>query len=165
MESKFSTDRPSQSFYAVAGRLLFIGCSDRRLAGRIERLFVGWQLTPVSFPGRSADARIVFFYGDDLPGLPSGCSQFEVANGGRLYAAADFFYLTFDNVLLHLEPVAGSDTVNVAIWIKEPGATDAELGRVTSFAVCAALRRFGLFELHAAGVVAPRPTSRLLARR
>ena len=156
-------DRPaSQSFYAVAGRLLFIGCSDRHLAARIERLFRGWQLTPVSFPERSSDVNIVFFYGDDLPPTPSGCSQFDVANGGRWYAAADFFYLTFEGLLLHLEPGTGSDTVNVAVWIKAPGPTDVELGRVTSFAICAALRRYGLFELHAAGVVAPLRNEALL---
>src|SRR5262249_12499359 len=33
--------------------------------------------------------------------------------------------------------------------------TDVELARVTSFAVCAALRRFGLFELHSGGVILP----------
>jgi hypothetical protein len=152
-------DRPaSQSFYAVAGRLLFIQNFDRHLAARIERLFAGWQLTPVSFPDRSPDVNISFFCGKDLPDIASDLTlmQFDVANGGRLYSAADFYYLAFENSLLHLEPCAGSDTVNVAIWLKQdPGPIDAELGRVTSFAVCAALRRFGLFELHAAGVVVP----------
>src|SRR4029078_7881765 len=51
---------------------------------------------------------------------------------------------------------AGSDVVDVAIWIKQVhGPTDIELGRATSFAVCAALRPLGLFELCAAGVVIP----------
>jgi len=36
-----------------------------------------------------------------------------------------------------------------------PDGADAEFARITSFAVCAALRRFGLFELHGAGVVEP----------
>ena len=45
------SDRPaSQSFYAVAGRLLFVESLDLRLRNLIEQLFAGWQLTPVSFP-------------------------------------------------------------------------------------------------------------------
>lgn len=152
-------DRPaSQKFYAVAGRLLFVQSSDRHLADLIERLFGGWQLTPVSFPERNPDISIVFFCGGDLPEIPSSLSlsQFDVANNGRLYAAADFFYLKFENSLLHLEPRAGSDVVDIAVWVKQnPGPSYVELARITSFAVCAALRRFGLFELHSAGVVVP----------
>jgi len=46
--------------------------------------------------------------------------------------------------------------VRVYVWFKEtPKIVDAELALVTSFAVCAALRRFGLFDLHSAGVVEP----------
>ena len=152
-------DRPaSQSFYAVAGRLLFIQAFDRHLGGLIERLFAGWQLTPVSLPDRSPDVKIVFFEGSDLPEIPAlSLTQFDVAHGGRVYAAADFYYLKFKDSLLHFEPFAASrDRVDVAVWIRQPpGATDVELARVTSFAVCAALRRFGLFDLHAAGVVLP----------
>lgn len=153
-------DRPaSQSFYAVAGRLLFVQSLDPQLATLIEKLFAGWQLTPVSSPDRNPDIKIVFFAAANLPDIPSGLSltQFDVADGGRLYSAGDFFYLKFEHCLLQLEPLAGSsERVDVAIWIKEPPSpTDAELARVTSFAVCAALRRFGMFELHGAGVVVP----------
>jgi hypothetical protein len=160
-------DRPaSQSFYAVAGRLLFVESLDLQLATLIERLFTGWQLTPVSFPDRSPNINIVFFSGIDLPEIPSGLSltEFDVANGGRLYSASDFCYLKFENSLLHLEPRPGSGAqVDVAIWLKQfPGPANAELARVTSFAVCAALRRFGMFELHGAGVVVPETESGLL---
>ena len=159
-------DRPaSQSFYAVAGRLLFVESFDLELATLIERLFSGWQLTPVSFPDRSPDINIVFFSGRDLPEIPGGLSvsQFDVADGGKLYSASDFCYLKFESSLLHLEPVAGSSgQVNVSVWIKQPGPSDAELARVTSFAVCAALRRFGMFELHGAGVVVPETQHGLL---
>ena len=154
-------DRPaSQSFYALAGRLLFVQSFDLKLATLIERLFSGWQLTPVSFPERSPDINIGFFSGPNLPDIPSppGLTQFEVANAGRLYIASDFFYLTFENSLLRLKPLAVSrgGPVDVAIWLKEhPGRTDAELARVTSFAVCSALRRFGMFDLHGAGVALP----------
>jgi hypothetical protein len=39
------------------------------------------------------------------------------------------------------------------VFIRDP--TSVELGRITSFAVCVALRRFGVFDLHSAGVVVP----------
>lgn len=153
-------DRPaSQSFYAVAGRLLFVQNSDPSLAARIEQLFSGWQLTPVSSPERSHDIKIGFFSGFDLPEIPSPLSltQFDIADSGRLYSGGDFFYLKFDNSLLHVEPC------KVTIWLKEPlRLPDAELARVTSFAVCSALRRFGLFELHSAAVAIPETGSGVL---
>jgi hypothetical protein len=160
-------DRPaSHSFYAVAGRLLFVESFDRHLAASIERLFAGWQLTPVSFPEQNPDVNIVFFCGQHLPDIPSdlGLTQCDVANGGRFYAAAGCCYLRFENSLLRCQPLAGSrDRVDVAIWLKKPPAPpDAELARVTSFAVCAALRRFGLFELHSAGVVLPQSNDGVL---
>jgi len=175
-------DRPaSQSFYAVAGRLLFVQSLDLELATLIERLFAGWQLTPVSFPDRNPDIKITFERGD-LPHVPAGLSEFEVAEGGRCYSVGDEYYLVLTNSLLHLKTedtftlgpqasrlqLAPASTtaagrrdacgprVSGHIWVSNThDSTHAELARVTSFAVCAALRRFGMFELHAAGVVMP----------
>ena len=146
-------DRPAPQSFAVAGRLLFIQSFDPRLRTLIERLFAGWQLTPVSFPERNPDIQITFACGAEFPAVPSGLAEFEVAAGGRCYAASDEYYLEFDNSLLHF---AHGNTVNVSVWLKKlPGPSDPELARVTSFAVCAALRRFGMFDIHSAGVVVP----------
>lgn len=145
------SDRPaSQGFYAVAGRLLFIQSFDPQLATLIERLFAGWQLTPLASLERQPDIQIAFTTGDRLPEVPAGLDRFEVAEGGRCYTASDGFYLRFDNSSLKLED---GNPVRVSVLILNPN--DAELARVTSFAVCAALRRFGMFDLHAAGVVEP----------
>ena len=146
-------DRPaSQSFYAVAGRLLFVQSFDPKLATLIERLFAGWQLTPVSSPERQPDIRITFTCGD-LPHVPAGLNQFEVAEGGRCYSTGDEYYLEFANSLLH---VGAGNPVAVSVFIRKiPFPSDAELARATSFAVCSGLRRFGMFELHGAGVVNP----------
>lgn len=144
-------DRPApQSFYAVAGRLLFIETFDRHLATRIERLVSGWQLTPVSFSDRSPDIKITLATVEHLPPAPDGLTEFPVADGGRCYIAAAEYYLQFENSLLRLH---GTKPVRVSVSICGP--TEVEMARVTSFAVCAALRRYGLFELHAAAVVVP----------
>ena len=147
-------DRPaSQMFYAVAGRLLFIECIDVRLGNLIEGLFAGWQLQPVLFVEREPDVRINFFCGDALPHIPGNLNQFEIADGGRCYTNGDDYYVSIGNSLIHLQ---NSRQVIVGVWLAElPGPVDPVFTRSTSFAVCAALRRFGLFELHSAGVVHP----------
>lgn len=145
-------DRPaSQSFYAVAGRLLFVQSFDPRLGTPVEQLFTGWQLEPVSSPDRSPDIRIEFFCGDSSPQVPSNLDQFEIAEGGKCYTDRSDFYLALGDSLIHLENGA---TVRVRLWFANVPA-DPLLARATSFAVCAALRRFGMFELHSAGMVHP----------
>lgn len=147
-------DRPaSRSYYTVAGRFLFVEAVDRRLAQLVQQLFAGWQLTPTSPPPRAAEIEIKFFGDEPGPDLPPNVNQFDIADGGRCYTEANGYYLQFANSLLRLRH---DPPVRVDVWIRQvPHDVDAELARVTSFAVCAALRRFGLFELHSAGVVEP----------
>jgi hypothetical protein len=141
----------SQSFYAVAGRLLFFESSDLRLGNLIERLFAGWQLTPLSHTDQSPDIRINFFSGEKPPKVPENLNQFEIAEGGKCFTDGADYYLAIGSALLQLQ---NGTPITVSVWLTEdPQPEDPLLARVTSFAVCAALRRFGLFELHSAGVV------------
>lgn len=144
-------DRPAcQSFYEVAGRLLFIESIDLRLGNLIERLFAGWQLMPVAFPDRSPDIRIEFFCNSPLPEIPYDLNRFEIADGGQCYTDGADYYLALGKALVRVQ------TGSAGVWVGElPGAKDPVLARATSFAVCAALRRYGLFELHAAGMINP----------
>lgn len=147
-------DRPaSRSFYTVAGRFLFFEAVDLRLAQLGQQLFAGWQLTPVPAPQRDAEIEIRFLANEPGPEIPPNLNQFDVAEGGRCYSEARGYYLQFSNSLMRLHH---GMPVRVDIWLSHvPESVDAELARVTSFAVCAALRRFGLFEVHSAGVVEP----------
>ena len=149
------SDRPAyQAFYLVAGRLLFVESPDLRLRKPLERLFSSWQLTPVSFPDRSPDIRINFTCSETTGELPHHLKQFEIAEGGRCYTDGADFYLALRGSVVHL--VSGTPvTVDVSL-AKLPGPEDPLLATITSFAVCAALRRFGLFDLHSAGVINPR---------
>jgi hypothetical protein len=145
-------DRPaSQAFYTVAGRLLFIESFDLGLRNLIELLFAGWQLAPVAIADRSPDIRIRFFCGDQQPDIPHQLKQFEIAGGGQCYTGAGELYLALHGSLVHLRE---TPRVRVDVWFGEiPGSDDPRFATVTSFAVCAALRRFGMFDLHSAGVV------------
>lgn len=147
-------DRPAPPrFYAVAGRFLFVEAVDLRLAQLVQQLFAGWQLTPVSPLPREADIEIKFFANEPGPDIPPDLNRFDIAEGGRCYTDAGGYYLQFGNSLMRLRHHV---PVRVDVWVKQvPESVDAELARVTSFAVCAALRRFGLFEVHGAGVVEP----------
>ncbi|HEX2272018.1 MAG TPA: hypothetical protein VHH35_20920 [Pyrinomonadaceae bacterium] len=146
-------DRPaSRSFYTVAGRFLFVETTDLRLGRLLAGLFAGWQLTPVSSPEREAEIEIRFFCGDPAE-VPPTLNQFEIADGGRCYTGAEGYYLKFENSLLRLQ---SKSPVQVDVWVRNvPETADAELAHITSFAVCAALRRFGIFDLHSAAVVEP----------
>ena len=147
-------DRPaSEGFYTVAGRLLFIQTLNPELRSLIELLFAGWQLTPVSLPDRSPDIRISFFCGDRQPDIPDTLNQFEIAGGGRCYAGDGELYLVLQQSLVHLKE---TEPVAVDVWFAElPGPNEPLPATLASFAVCAALRRFGMFDIHSAGVVEP----------
>ena len=148
------SDRPaSPIFYAVAGRLLFLESTDRRLDRLIERLCAGWQLTPVSFPETSPDIRINFFCDNTRPQIPRNLNQFEIAEGGQCYTDGAAFYLTLGDALMHLQH---GDPVVVKIWLaRMPVEGELVLARLASFAICAGLRRNGMFDIHSAGMVHP----------
>src|ERR1043165_3618823 len=145
-------DRPaSQAFYSVAGRLLFTECNNPELRNLIVDLFSGWQLTPVSLPGRSPDIQINFSCGAVSCLFPRELDQFEIAEGGQCYTDDSGLYLELHGAVVR---VVNGNSVRVDVSFTElPRSGDPLPGRAASFAVCAGLRRYGLFDMHSAGVV------------
>ena len=147
-------NRPaSQAFYTVAGRLLFTESVNAQLRKLIELLFAGWQLSPVSLTDKTPDIRINFFCGDKRPRIPDNLNQFEIAGGGQCYTGGGELYLALQDAMVHLRE---TKPLAVDVWFAElPGQGNPLPATATSFAVCAALRRFGMFDMHSAGVVEP----------
>jgi hypothetical protein len=147
-------DRPAfRDFYSVAGRLLFVESYDQELRSLIVDLFAGWQLTPVPVPHRSPDIRITFSCGETSQEIPRDLNHFEIAEGGKCYSDGADFYLVLHNSLVRLRHAS---PIVVDVLLSElPSVGEPMIARAASFAVCAALRRFGLFDLHSAGVVDP----------
>ena len=148
-------NRPaSRTLYTVAGRLLLTESFNSQLRNLIGVLFSGWQLTPLSQTDRPPDIRISFFCGERQPDIPDNLNEFEIAGGGKCYTGGGELYLAVDDALVHLKE---SHEVAVDVWFAQlPDPNEPLLATMTSFAVCAALRRFGVFDLHSAGVVEPR---------
>jgi hypothetical protein len=147
-------NRPaSRTLYSVAGRLLLTESFNSQLRKLIGFLFSGWLLTPVSQIDRPPDIRISFFCGDRQPDIPDNLNQFEIAGGGKCYTGGGELYLTLQDALVHLKESQG---VAVDVWFAQlPDPNEPLPATMTSFAVCAALRRFGVFDMHSAGVVEP----------
>jgi len=154
MEAIQVFDRPaSQAFYSVAGRLLFIESRNFELSDLIVDLFAGWQLTPVSLPAKSPDIRISFSCSETPQIIPRNLNRFEIAEGGKCYTDGACLYLELSGAVVRLEN--GSPVSVKVSFTERPRLGDALCGRAASFAVCAALRRYGLFDLHSAGVIEP----------
>lgn len=162
MEAIQVFDRPaSQVFYSVAGRLLFIESLNLELRNLLVDLFAGWQLTPVSSPDRSPDIQISFSCGETPQRIPHNLEQFEIAESGKCYTDGSGLYLELGGAHVHLVHLENHSSVKV-LFAELPRLGDPLFGRAASFAVCAALRRFGLFDLHSAGVIEPESSKAVL---
>jgi hypothetical protein len=154
MEVAQDFSRPAvRKLYTVAGRFLLIESRDRSLAELVDSLLERWFLTEVDASEQPPHVNIAFHCNEPLPRIPEGLDHFEVEDGGHCYTDGNGFYLDLGNSSVLIERANSAD---VNIWIKQcPDFLDRNLIKATSFAICAALRRYGLFELHSAAVASP----------
>ena len=154
MEVAQASSRPAvRKLYSVAGRFLLIESRDRRLAELVDSLLERWFLTEAEASEQPPHVNIAFHSDQPLPPIPDGLDHFEVADSGHCYTNGNELYLDLSNALMFINQ---GNSVDVNIWIKQcPATPDPALAKATSFAICAALRRYGLFEFHSAAVVSP----------
>ena len=109
-------------------------------------------LRVVSGDGRKPDCTIRISCGLEIPRIPGELDRFDVADG-VCYTNGKSLYIDLDGSLV----VVGSNRESgVDVWIRKRYEDSSWLlSQLISQALAAAMRRCGLFLLHAAGVRAP----------
>lgn len=147
--TKFTLTR----FYQVAGRILRVEFDVESPAEEIIGFLGRLHLKPIAGEEAGAFDYTLSLSCDKPPTVPSRLESFEVQRG---LCRTDWqsYYLLIDESLILVHP----PPKNVAeVWIGETthARHPVALANLMSYAIQAAMRRIGLYELHAAGVVEP----------
>ena len=147
-----------RKFYSIAGRFLCVEAFDDWSARVAEHIFGEFHLgLPSSKQPAQVDQAIKIRSTGHLPVVPSGLSSFEI-EGGHCYTDQQTYYLDVEGSMIVVgerDPSLSAPTVEV--WLgDDPRARENQaVSRVTIYAMDAAMRRCGLYQLHGAGVVDP----------
>lgn len=150
--------RPAHgSFYAVAGRLLFIEAYERWASLLFDNYISGWRIDRrMTRAGRSPDLSLLLHKrSSSPPPVPAEFGSFEVANGGVCFTDGRVYYFRIsDSTILLRQGVQ----YEVEVWPTEKwgGEERSSLARMAFYALMSAFRRVGLYELHGGAVVEPK---------
>ena len=149
-----------RKFYSIAGRSLSVETFDHWAAQVADHIFSEFHLGSSSpEQPEQVDYAIKFRSSEPPPVVPPGLTSFEI-EGGHCYTHQQTYYLEVDGSMIVVgtrESDASISVPTVEVWLgNEPRARDTQaLSRVTIYALDAAMRRCGLYQLHGAGVVDP----------
>ncbi|HKG15378.1 MAG TPA: hypothetical protein VKB12_18810 [Pyrinomonadaceae bacterium] len=148
--------------YAVAGRSICVEARDEPAAEAFRRYFEGWHVEKLTrAPTHEASARIVLHTNGEPPRAPHSFEAFEVAGGGVCRTDGRTYFFDLDGSVVR---VGSESPALVEVWVGSGReANDAAASaRLVFNASMTAMRRCGLYELHAAGAVEPETGAGLL---
>jgi len=140
--------------YHFAGKYLEVRARDEWSAQVVQRFIGDYLLTPVDGAEAEEVASVIEISGGELlPSAPRDLPSSEIFHG-ICRANGETLYLEIDDSLIVVGPPSSRF---VRLWFGSTAKARHPLSVATvlSYATHAALRRRGLYELHAAGVVAP----------
>ena len=148
-------ERPAvANVYAIAGRSICVESPDKESADLFRHYFAGWHVSPVKEgKDRQPNATIVVGTGTP-PTAPSHVQSFDVAEGGVCRTDnSTYFFENHGSVVT----ADGENPARVYVWIasSQRAREGRAIAQLIFNAAMTAMRRCGLYELHAAGVVAP----------
>jgi hypothetical protein len=147
--------------YAVAGRSICVEARDEAAAAAFRRYFDGWHVEAQTRASAydvdgalRADARIVVYADEEPPGAPDSFDSFEVAGGGLCRTDGRTYFFEAEGSTVRVGP---DGPALVEVWLGRGRAADGggASARLVFNASMIAMRRCGLYELHAAGAVEP----------
>lgn len=145
---------PIEKFYEIGDRLFAFHCADEVAARVAEEFIGGMYFTPsAARAARFVHCTIRIFNGDPPP-LPPERESFEVPRG-QCYTSGEEHFLDIDGSRIAVYP-ASSRLVCVWLGTTAHARHPVAIVNTLSYVVQAALRRGGLYVLHAAGVVEPK---------
>jgi hypothetical protein len=145
---------PVEQFYAIGDRLLAFHFADEVAARVAEEFIGGMYFTPsAARAARFVNCTIKVFYGAPPAALPPECQSFEVPRG-QCYTSGEEHFLDIDGSRIVVYPPSAR---LVCVWLGETDHARHPVAIVNtlSYVIQAALRRGGLYVLHAAGAVEP----------
>jgi hypothetical protein len=139
--------------YRVAEQTLLVEARDSWAAQVIEELFAGWYLTrETGMHSASPSPGIVIQNSVTPPNIPREWTQFEIAGSGTCFTDGHNSYIDIEGSVVAI----GQPGQPIEIWMNGPLRVDSPaLTRVVTYALSAALRHRGLFELHSGAVTHP----------
>ncbi len=154
LESEFQANTTSGliSHYNIADRLLrlhsFGDWEAQWVAGFLKGFHLVHTVAPVDQPSITLTVRRA-----PLPIIPSGMQSFAI-NRGDCYTDGSQYFLAVDESLIHIS--APEDRL-VEVWfgLSDHARHPVALVNAFSYGFQAALRRAGVFDVHAAGAVEP----------
>lgn len=154
LESQFQANTTSGliSHYNIAGRLLRVHAFGDWESQWVTSFLNGFHLVhtvaPLDQPAITLTIRRA-----PLPGIPSGAQSFAI-NRGHCYTDGGQYFLAVDESLIHIS-VPEDRLVEVWFGVSEQARHPVALVNAFSYGLQAALRRAGVFDVHAAGAVEP----------
>jgi hypothetical protein len=141
--------------YTVAGRFICVEADDVRASKLFRRYFAGWHVNPQApIAGLRADATISVHTREKSPDPPHGLEPFDVSAGGVCHTDGQTYFFVSNDSSIRVR-VENPTLVEVWIGCSAASLERAALARIVFNASMTAMRRCGLFELHAAGLVEP----------
>ena len=143
----------SRRFYEIADRILSLEC-DAEWAARVAEAFLsGLHLSPLSSQKTEPVHLRVKIKTESPPPLPSKLHRFKVP-GGVCYRNHEAYYLEVNGSRVAVGP---KDSKQVEVWLGDSALARTRTSLITTmaYAMPAALRRVGLYDLHAAALIEP----------